>query len=311
VGRSYSQTLRAGGGQSPYRFVIRDGQLPRGLSLNGQTGVLSGVPMQEGVAVFLLQAQDSAGRETTAMFEIRVAPEGSPTVGALVSSASYVSGGMAPGELLVGFGELLGGTALSLLELDADRRVTTNAGGTRVLANGVPLAMIYSQANQLSMIGPWNREMADHFWITVERGMRTSAPFRMAAVESKPGLFTLNSAGTGEAAVLNQNGTLNLSSNPARAGEVIVAYLTGCGSLESNGPTGTIASGVNRLRLPLSATIGGLAAEVLYAGSAPGLVEGVTQVNLRVPGGLFLGAYAIRVRVGGAESPDEVLVNVN
>ena len=35
--------------------------------------------------------------------------------------------------------------------------------------------------------------------------------------------------------------------------------------------------------LPVLAQIGGQIADVLYAGGAPGLVEGVIQVNLRIP----------------------------
>jgi uncharacterized protein (TIGR03437 family) len=35
--------------------------------------------------------------------------------------------------------------------------------------------------------------------------------------------------------------------------------------------------------LPVSATVNGQDAEILYAGGAPGLVAGVLQVNLRLP----------------------------
>lgn len=106
----------------------------------------------------------------------------------------------------------------------------------------------------------------------------------MRVLEAKPALFAVDASGTGRAVMVNQNGTLNDAGNPARLGEVLVAYLSGGGALDVMGPAGTVAAGVNRLRLPVSVTVGGVAAEVLYAGSAPGLIEGVTQINFRPAG---------------------------
>lgn len=44
----YTQTLIAKGGTPPYEFVMPFGSLPAGLSLDGQTGVISGVPGSPG-----------------------------------------------------------------------------------------------------------------------------------------------------------------------------------------------------------------------------------------------------------------------
>jgi len=48
-------------------------------------------------------------------------------------------------------------------------------------------------------------------------------------------------------------------------------------------------------------------AEVLYAGAAPGLIAGVMQVNLVVPGGLS-GAVSVVLTVGGVASQGGVTV---
>jgi uncharacterized protein (TIGR03437 family) len=55
---------------------------------------------------------------------------------------------------------------------------------------------------------------------------------------------------------------------------------------------------------PVSVTIAGIPAEVLFAGSAPGLI-GVMQINARVPGGGFLapGKTSLSLTVGGAAAP--------
>lgn len=44
VGAFYSYTLTASGGTPPYTFAITSGSLPAGLSLDGSTGIISGVP---------------------------------------------------------------------------------------------------------------------------------------------------------------------------------------------------------------------------------------------------------------------------
>jgi uncharacterized protein (TIGR03437 family) len=55
--------------------------------------------------------------------------------------------------------------------------------------------------------------------------------------------------------------------------------------------------------LPVSVTIGGQAAQVLYAGAAPGQVAGVLQINAVVPDGAGLGPVFAYVTVGSKSSP--------
>jgi uncharacterized protein (TIGR03437 family) len=53
--------------------------------------------------------------------------------------------------------------------------------------------------------------------------------------------------------------------------------------------------------LRVTATIGGISAEVAYAGSAPGLVSGVMQVNLVIPPNAPTGgAIPVIIAVGTA-----------
>ena len=54
---SYSQTLTASGGVSPYTFSKTSGSLPSGMSLSS-SGVLSGTPTSSGTFTFTVQAKD-------------------------------------------------------------------------------------------------------------------------------------------------------------------------------------------------------------------------------------------------------------
>jgi uncharacterized protein (TIGR03437 family) len=64
--------------------------------------------------------------------------------------------------------------------------------------------------------------------------------------------------------------------------------------------------------LPVTVTIGGIGATVQYAGSAPGEVAGLLQVNAVVPQGVSRGAAVpVTVSVGGIASQAGVTIAVN
>ena len=88
-------------------------------------------------------------------------------------------------------------------------------------------------------------------------------------------------------------------------------FATGEGQTDPEGVDGRLAGDVlPKPRAPVSVQIGGLPAEVLYAGAAPGLVAGVLQVNAKVPDGAASGAVPLLLTVGNATSPGGVTVAV-
>ena len=60
----------------------------------------------------------------------------------------------------------------------------------------------------------------------------------------------------------------------------------------------------------VNAWVGGVSADVLYGGVAPGLVTGVLQVNVRVPAGVS-GSVPLLISVGNAQSQSGVTVWVS
>jgi uncharacterized protein (TIGR03437 family) len=114
-----------------------------------------------------------------------------------------------------------------------------------------------------------------------------------------PGLFT--QAGGG-AAVLNQDYSVNGSGQPAAAGSVIAAYLTGLGPVQPAVATGAPASlnSLSRTTGSVTATVGGMPATVAFSGLAPGYT-GLYQVNLLVPQ-LPSGQYPLQISVNGVAS---------
>jgi len=104
--------------------------------------------------------------------------------------------------------------------------------------------------------------------------------------------------------IVNQDGSLNSESNPAPRGTVIALFGSGEGLTDGLNVSGRPAQApYPRPILPVSVTVAGNAAELLYAGSAPG-ETGELQVNARVPGAFVPpGPVAVELTVGTFAAP--------
>jgi large repetitive protein len=78
VGKKYRAKLFATGGVAPRLWVVMRGPLPRGVRLDRQLGVLSGIPKKAGRYRLRLQVADSLGVRSTKSYLIVVAPAPKP-----------------------------------------------------------------------------------------------------------------------------------------------------------------------------------------------------------------------------------------
>jgi len=98
--------------------------------------------------------------------------------------------------------------------------------------------------------------------------------------------------------------------SPAQAGDVIVVYLTGMGQTTPALTTGKLVDAARSYTtVPVTATLGGKAAEVLSSTAAPGL-PGVYQVALQVPAGTGPGSSVPLVLKAGTATSNTVTVAV-
>jgi uncharacterized protein (TIGR03437 family) len=101
-----------------------------------------------------------------------------------------------------------------------------------------------------------------------------------------PGIFTVLQNGIGQAAVLNQDNTVNFGTNPAKRGSVIQIFATGAGETTPALGAGEAAPASGNplvlTKVQPTVTVGGKNAKVLFSGMAPGFV-GLWQINAEVP----------------------------
>jgi uncharacterized protein (TIGR03437 family) len=234
-----------------------------------------------------------------------------PKVSATVNAAGMQSGAVAPGEMVTIFGSNLGPTTPRSLQVSESGAAATSLSGTQVFFDGVAAPLVYAASGQVSAVVPFGVADRSSTQMTIANGGETSANATLGLSPSAPGVFTVNASGSGPGAILNQDGTVNGEDNPAAAGSVVALFLTGAGATNPPSTDGTLGTNaLATLTLPVSVTIGGQPAQVTYAGSAPGLLAGVAQINTEVPNGLVAGSVQVLVAVGGAKSQSGVTLNV-
>jgi uncharacterized protein (TIGR03437 family) len=237
---------------------------------------------------------------------------GLPLVSSVLNSASQSTSGVSVGEFLTLFGQNIGPTTPVGVALDTTGKVSTNAGGVQVLFNGVAGPVLYASSTQVNTIVPYEVAGSTSVSVAVLFNGTSVAAGNYLLVGAAPGIFTANSGGVGSGAVLNQDNSLNTPANPATRGSTIQIYATGEGATSPGGISGEVTdSDIKYPVLPVSVSIGGLNASIAYAGSAPGEVSGLLQVNAVVPTGVNPGpAVPVSISVGATVSQKNVTIAV-
>jgi len=123
VSMSYSDTLMATGGTTPYTWSLVSGSLPNGLALSS-SGTISGKPTSVASFPFSVQVKDAAAHTATRNFTIIVA-SATPSV----TITSPANGTAVSGTILVS-GTAADSVSLSSVQLSVDDGLFSSATGT-------------------------------------------------------------------------------------------------------------------------------------------------------------------------------------
>jgi len=212
---------------------------------------------------------------------------------------------VSPGEIVVLFGSGLGPSTLTV-NTPSKTSFGTQVAGTSVSFNGTPAPIIYTSSSLVAAIVPYSVYGQTSVPVTVTFNGKTSATTTVPVALTAPGCFTADTSGTGQAAAVNSDGSLNSAANAALVGDFVTLYCTGEGQTTPGGVDGKLANAAP-YPAPLqyvNATVNGVPASVLYAGAAPTLVAGVIQINLQIPTGIPAStAIPVVVNMGGTNAP--------
>ncbi|MBI3664985.1 MAG: carboxypeptidase regulatory-like domain-containing protein [Acidobacteria bacterium] len=233
----------------------------------------------------------------------------------VVSAASYAfAGGAAvPGEIVSIFGVGMGPASGVQAGLDfITGRLSAQVAGVVVTFNGVRAPLYFVRQDQINAQVPFEMAGQSSANVIVSYQSVGSAPVAIPLGQARPGIFTKDSSGKGQGAILNQDGTVADSNHPASRGSVITVYATGQGEIQPPLATGELAprSTLSVVTQAKSATMGGRPAALLFAGMAPDYA-GLLQVNLAVPADAPVGPNVpVVLNIGGISSPGGVTIAV-
>jgi uncharacterized protein (TIGR03437 family) len=135
-----------------------------------------------------------------------------------------------------------------------------------VTFDGIPATPVFSSPAQVNVTVPYSLAGPT---IILQMG---GTSLQLQVAQSAPGIFAAVSAGD----------------------NIVVLYATGCGALTNDN--------LPRCALPVSATVDDEPAQVLYAGIAPGLVQGANQINIKLPDDITTRPLTIVLTAGDASS---------
>jgi uncharacterized protein (TIGR03437 family) len=310
TGSAYNQQLSGSGGSGvgDHLFSVASGTLPPGLTLTPGTGVLAGTPTVAGTWRFTITTRFGlslcVGSRT---YTLTITSSNTTPTVALVSAASYQPG-VAPESIAVAFGANMSQqtqTAASVPLPTTLAGVSVRIRDSQGVERNAPLFFV--SPGQINLQIPAGTATG-----TATVTISTGATGQVAIKTTAAGLFAANADGQGVPAAV----ALRVKANGAQSYEPI-AQFNGTRFMPMPidlGPAGEqvflVLYGTGlRFRFSAIATLGGMEANVLYAGAATGFV-GLDQVNLAVPRALIgRGDMDLALRVDGGNS-NTMRVNV-
>ncbi|HWZ34388.1 MAG TPA: IPT/TIG domain-containing protein [Bryobacteraceae bacterium] len=194
---------------------------------------------------------------------------------AAVNAASLQPGPLAPGMLLY-----LQGTGIA------------TADNAQVLFGGIAATILSIDTTRMLVRVPPQIAGQQSVRIQVLNNSTLIGELPAAVVEAAPALFANTS---GQLIAINEDGSANSPATPVARGSIVVFFGTGEGVASS----------------PISVSIGGYSADVLYAGPVTGY-PGLLQINARVPAGYVPpGILEVLVYAGLTPSQPGVTLAVN
>jgi uncharacterized protein (TIGR03437 family) len=214
---------------------------------------------------------------------------------AVTNSASYRTDALSPGGIVSLFG-----AALSAGTNQAGAApLPTTLGDTSVTFNGIPAPLYFASPQQVNAQLPF--EVAAGSAIAEVTSKSGIALTQLTVGAAGPGIFTLNSSGTGDGALIDAVTYAPVTSTqPIAAGGYIAIYCTGLGAVTPAATTGAVpANPPPQTTVKPSVLIDGQPVTFLWAGLAPGFA-GLYQVNAQLPATLTTGSHQLQLVVNGA-----------
>ncbi len=240
----------------------------------------------------LLQRQTPVAAPSTTLSNVMSAATWQP----VVSPSSLVS--------LQGWGF---GTITETLSLGSlvGNQLPTQLGGISATVNGNQAAMSSISPNQVVLVSPDDTAVGN---VPVQLTVNGSTYAGSVTLQKfAPALFQTNSGGIAYGQAFHASGAAVTTTAAAYPGETVTLLATGLGPTSPATPALQTVTGWAPVVMPVTATIGGVAATVQYAAKVS---PGVYVISVTVPASATAGNQMIQVGVSGFSSSSGVFLPV-
>ena len=214
-----------------------------------------------------------------------------PVVAFPPASIEPATGDVAPGLLIQITGSNLGPAAKVNAQVDASGRLPFVLDNTIVYFDDIPAALISVQASAIVCYVPFETGPTPELTV-FENGQRSNA-VQIGVTASAPQILK----------VVNQDGSLNSAAKPAQVGSVIMLFVSGLGETNPLSADGLVNSPPLAVPLvPVMVYLPGLQIVPQFVGAAPGMIAGITQVNVPIPAALGTTPAASGISVNSASA---------
>jgi uncharacterized protein (TIGR03437 family) len=256
-------------------------------------------------------AAGAAGTPATITVQLSVQASSGINIAGLVNAASSQPG-FASATWVSIYGTSLAGTTYSWQSSDfVNGALPTSLDGVSVTINGNPAYISYISPTQINVLAPDDTTIGP-VQVQVTSGGQQSNSFTAQKAQFAPAFFLIGNGPyvaaqhADSTLVGNVNLLPGVTTRPASPGEVVQIYATGFGPTNPSLPTSQQVTTPAMLANQVQVTIGGVAADVQYAG----LVEaGLYQLNVTVPQ-LPNGDAALLATIGGVSTQPGVMITV-
>jgi uncharacterized protein (TIGR03437 family) len=225
------------------------------------------------------------------------------------AAAGPFSGRVSPGEIISIYGSGIGASTAISATPDSNGLFPKSLGGVQVSIDGVAAPLLYASSGQINAQVPFVLPHPDAATIRITNGSSPIPSFRVSVDPAIPGIFT----NARSAAAINEDGTVNSFANPAKAGSIVSIWVTGIG-VDLGAEDGQVSPAASNYCADCEISVNGVTAAngltlAVYAGAAPGLIDGVAQINFTVPSlsGLYMNQATLTLTIGDAVSPVTIL----
>jgi len=276
---------------------MNQNNIPDGTLVN-----LSATPVQGGAGPYAIAFSNVVAVTANGidMASSSAGAPGCPPPFGIANAASQAAGPVAPGEMV---------------SLYVAGLVPSNAAPTdlSVTINGIAAPILSASPTQINAVTPFELAGQSSAQVALNYRGTTVAQGAIPVTAAAPGVFSMDQTGTGQAVVINQDGSYNSPSNPASQGSIVALFATGAGLMKN--PALTDGEVIPLVTTPTSQPVASVALSmcgvdinpnspaIQYSGPVPGTLAGIIQVNFVVPNCKNAGsAVPLYLFIGGVRS---------